>query len=141
MTNSIVGQSRARMEQIQKQNESKRMQLEMNRLLQEQLDSHEDRIGNLEDTMRVNDVQEDEVSKAVNRVVIGYLDGRDSKAYQGGSLRGRCYASINREIKSKFGIPRRAALHAKDYEKCLRFISNWILDSDLEDEISSINQN
>lgn len=141
MTNSIVGQSKDHVQQINKRNQSAHLQLQLNQLFQDQLNSHEDRLENLEDTMRVNGVQERRISDAVNRVVVGYLGGHNSKAYQDKSLRGRCYSSINREIKNKFVIPRRAELPAKDYEKCLGFINNWILDSDLEDEISSINQN
>lgn len=140
MTNSIAGQSRDRAEQIKIQNKSKDLQLQMNDLFQKQLNSHEDRLGNLEDTMRVNGVQERRITNAVNRVILGYLGGKDSKAYQDMSLRARCYSSINREIKDKFIIPRRAELPAKDYEKCLSFINNWILDSDLEREIEATNK-
>ena len=140
MTNSIVGQSKDHIQQIDKRNQSVSLQIQLNQLFQDQLNSREDRLGNLEDTMRVNGVQERRISDAVNRVVVSYLGGHKSKAYEDNSLRARCYSSINREIKNKFVIPRRAELPAKDYEKCLRFINNWILDSDLEDEISIVNK-
>lgn len=140
MTNSIVGQSKDQIRHMDIRNQSDRLQLELNRLLQDQLNNHEDRLENLEDTMRVNGVQERRISDAVNRVVVSYLGGHKSKAYEDNSIRARCYSSINREIKNKFVIPRRAELPAKDYEKCLQFINNWILDSDLEDEISSVNK-
>lgn len=139
MTNSIVGQSRDRMKQIEKQNQSKSLQIQLNELFQDQLDSHEDRIVNLEDTMRVNGVQEMKITNAVNRTVVTYLGGKSSQAYQDKSLRSRCYSSINREIKDKFGIPRRSELPAKDYERCLDFINNWILDHELVEEIGWTN--
>lgn len=140
MTNSIVGQSSERAQQLQLRNKSNQLQSQLNELMQTQLNSHEDRIENLEDTMRVNGIQEMIITNAVNNVIVSYLGGKDSKAYRDKSLRGKCYSGINREIKSKFGIPRRSELPAKDYERCLDFINHWIINNDIAIEIEVINK-
>lgn len=137
MTNSIVGQSRDRTAQIEIQNKSKDLQLQMNELFQKQLNSHENRLVNLEDTMRVNGIMEMKITKSVNRVVVSVLGGKRSKAYANHSIRGRAYSGINADIKRKFGIPRRSELPAKDYELCMEFIENWIPDAELTADIKT----
>lgn len=140
MTNSIVGQSVDHKEQSELQVQSNALQAKLNEVFQDQLTGHENRITNLEDTMRVNGIQEMKITRAVNRVVLNLLDGKSSKAYQDKSLRGRAYSSINSDIKRKFGIPRRSELPAKDYEVCMEFIEHWIPDVELAADITAISR-
>lgn len=131
MTNSIIGQSKEHAEQTDLQNQSNALQGKLNRVFQDQLTKHENRLTNLEDTMRVNGIMEMKVTRSVNRAVVTILGGKKSKVYTNRSLRGRAYSGINSDIKRKFGIPRRSELPAKDYEKCMEFIENWIPDAEL----------
>ena len=104
-----------------------------------QLKNHEERITSVEDTMRVNGVQEMKITKQVNRVVIGWLGGKESVAYQDRSLRSRVYSAINAEIKDKFGVPRRAEVPAKDYLDVMKLISNWEMSYQLKSEVANAN--
>lgn len=138
MTNSIVGKSEEHTKQEILQTQSNVLQGKLNELFQKQLTGHENRITNLEDTMRVNGIQEMKITKAVNRKVVSLLGGKSSNSYQDKSLRGRAYSSINSDIKRKFGIPRRSELPTKDYEVCMEFIEHWIPDVELAADITAI---
>lgn len=131
MTYDIVGRSREHEIQV--------AEIAIMRKMIDKMENHEYRITNLEDTMRVNGVQEKHLEHAVNKKVIKLLGGKDSNAYRNNSLRGRVYAALNKEIKRKFAIPRRSELAAKDYEKAMNLIENWLIDRELEIEIGNCN--
>lgn len=135
----IVGMSKGHVQSSDLQNESNQLQSQLNRVMQQQLDRHEDRILNLEDTMRVNGIQEQRISSAVNKVILIYLGGKNTPAYKDLSIRGKAFSGINRDIKRKFGIPRRSELPAKDYDDCMKYIQGWLMDRSLVHEIESIN--
>lgn len=135
---SIVGQSR---------DHSQSQQVIMNigeigRAIQQsanQLKNHEDRLSNLEDNMRVNGIQERNLTDNVNYVIVKFLGGKSSNAYKSKSIRGKAYSQINKEIKKKFGIPRRGELPAKEYDQAIEYIKHWMPDKDLADEIEHSN--
>lgn len=107
--------------------------------ISKQLTNHEERISSVEDTMRVNGVQEMKITKLVNRIVVQWLGGKESNAYHDKSLRSRVYSAINSDIKDRFGVPRRAEVPAKDYHDVIRMISNWELSYVLKNEIRDAN--
>lgn len=135
---SIVGQSR---------DHSQSQQVIMNigeigRAIQQsanQLKNHEDRLSNLEDNMRVNGIQERNLTDNVNYVIVKFLGGKSSNAYKSKSIRGKAYSQINKEIKKKFGIPRRGELPAKEYDQAIEYIKHWMPDKDLVNEIEQSN--
>lgn len=105
----------------------------------DQLKNHEDRLSNLEDNMRVNGIQERNLTDTVNYVVVTFLGGKNSNAYKSKRIRGKAYSQINKEIKKKFGIPRRGELPAKDYDQAIQYIKYWMPDKDLINEIEHSN--
>lgn len=90
--------------------------------------------------MRVNGIQERNLTNAVNKNIVTLLGGKKDNAYADVSLRSSAYAEINKEIKNKFGIPRRGELPAKDYQKAMHFIENWIPSDELLRGINTVNQ-
>lgn len=137
--NEIVGQSKDSEQSLQVIEQIAQIGQALTQV-SEQFTNHENRIEQLEDTMRVNGVQELRIDKAVKHKVVSYLGGKDSRAYADRSLRARTFGAINREIKLKFGIPRRAELPAKDYQQAMAFIDSWMIDKVLADEIRQVNQ-
>lgn len=105
----------------------------------QQLSKHEQRLSNVEDTMRVNGVQEKKLTDAVNRKIVTFLGGKESQAYQSHRIRSKAYSSINKDIRNKFGVPRRSEMPAKDYDASLSYIENWMPDYELKQEVMQVN--
>jgi len=137
--NTIVGKSAAHEKQVQKIGSVRELAQSVVDLT-EVAENHEFRLTELEDTMRVNGVQEQNLTKGVNQTVVALLDGKKSKAYEDRSLRSRAYSEINKEIKDKFGIPRRSELPRKDYQAAMNFIDHWIPSNDLKIDIIYLNR-
>lgn len=138
MSNSIVGQSKDT-------KQANAMILGIGQIgksitkIAEQLENHEDRLSSVEDTMRVNGIQEKKLTEKVNLIVVTTLNGKNSNAYQDKSIRGKAYSEINKRIKDKYGIPRRGELPAKDYDSAMKFIANWTPDFELKQLIKEAN--
>lgn len=130
MTNEIIGQSKDHGQQL--------AEINVMRKMLDSIENHEERISNLEDTMRVNAVQETVLTEEVNKVVVGFLQGKQMPAYQNLSIRGRAYSSINKDIRKKFGV-RRKEIPAKEYQQAVTFIRQWQPDFDLKSEINAVN--
>lgn len=130
MTQEIIGHS--------KDNSNQLKEITVMRKMLDSLENHEERISNLEDTMRVNAVQETVLTEEVNKVVVGFLNGKQAPAYQNRSLRGRAYSSINKDIRKQFGVKRKE-IPAKEYHHAVAFIKQWQPDFELRKEIQSAN--
>lgn len=131
MTNSIVGQSKDNKQSVELIEGIGNIGVAIQRIAG-QLNNHEDRLSSVEDTMRVNGIQEKKLTGIVNRVVLDTLGGKKSNAYADRSIRGKTYSEINNRIKNKYGIPRRGELPAKDYDSAMQFIENWTPDYELK---------
>lgn len=131
MTNEIIGQSKDHNYQVS--------EIGVMRKMLDTLENHEERITNLEDTMRVNAVQETKLTEEVNKKVVGFLEGKKSAAYRDNHIRGKAYSAINKDIRRTFGV-RRKELPAKDFRRAVVFIQNWQLDNELKDEIFNANR-
>ena len=131
MTNEIIGQSKDHNYQVS--------EIGVMRKMLDTLENHEERITNLEDTMRVNAVQETKLTEEVNKKVVGFLEGKKSAAYRDNHIRGKAYSAINKDIRLTFGV-RRKELPAKDFRRAVVFIQNWQLDNELKDEIFNANR-
>lgn len=138
MTNSIVGQSKDHGQSNQNIMSIGQIGLALQKSA-EQLDNHEGRLTDLEDTMRVNGIQERNLTETVNYVIVTFLGGKSSNAYKSKSLRGKAYSQLNKEIKRKFGIPRRGELPAKEYHVAIDYIKYWMPDKELVNEIEQLN--
>lgn len=138
MTNSIVGQSKDNKQSVELIEGIGNIGVAIQRIAG-QLNNHEDRLSNVEDTMRVNGIQEKKLTGIVNKVVLDTLGGKKSNAYADRSIRGKTYSEINNRIKNKYGIPRRGELPAKDYDSAMQFIENWTPDYELKHLIIKAN--
>ena len=132
MTQEVIGQSKDHGKQLK--------EIYVMRKMLDSIENHEECITNLEDTMRVNAVQETVLTEEVNKVVVGFLQGKQAPAYQNRSLRGRAYSSINKDIRKQFGVKRKE-IPAKEYQKAVVFIRQWEPDFELRQEIQSENAN
>ncbi|CYV66428.1 TPA: ORF6C domain-containing protein [Streptococcus suis] len=130
MTNEIIGRSKDHGNQI--------AEIAVMRKMLDSIENHEERITNLEDTMRVNAVQETVLTDEVNKVVLAFLDGKQAPAYKDRSIRGRAYSAINKDIRKRFGV-RRKEIPAKEYQEAVVFIRQWQPDFELKSEISAVN--
>ncbi|MBY5027538.1 ORF6C domain-containing protein [Streptococcus suis] len=130
MTNEIIGRSKDHGKQI--------AEIAVMRRMLDSIENHEERITNLEDTMRVNAVQETVLTDEVNKVVLAFLDGKQAPAYKDRSIRGRAYSAINKDIRKRFGV-RRKEIPAKEYQEAVVFIRQWQPDFELKSEISAVN--
>lgn len=130
MTQEIIGQS--------KDHGVQKREITVMRKMLDSIENHEERITNLEDTMRVNAVQEMVLTEEVNKVVVGFLDGKQAPAYQNRSLRGRAYSAINKDIRKQFGVKRKE-IPAKEYKQAVLFIRQWKPDFELRSEIQTVN--
>lgn len=139
MTNSIVGKSRENNSSMELIKGIGDIGVAIQKIAG-QLDNHEDRLANVEDTMRVNGIQEKKLTGIVNKVVVMTLGGKESNAYSDKSIRGKAYSEINNRIKNKYGIPIRGELPAKDYDSAMQFIENWSPDYELKQSIKEANQ-
>lgn len=139
MTNSIVGKSKENNQSVKLIKGIEDIGVAIQQIAG-QLDNHEDRLASVEDTMRVNGIQEKKLTEIVNKVVVSTLGGKKSNAYSDKRIRGKAYSEINTRIKNKYGIPRRGELPAKDYDSAMRFIENWTPDYELKQSIKEANE-
>lgn len=138
MTNSIVGQSKdhkVTAENIQQTD----VLIDTLQSLNKSIANHEERIVRVEDTMRVNGIQEQKLTESVNRVVVSVLGGKKSQAYADNSVRSKAYSEINKRIKRQFGVPRRGEVPAKNYQECMELIAGWKPEYDLQQIIKAAN--
>lgn len=130
IVHSIVGQSRDHGHQIS--------EIGVMRKMLDSLENHEERITNLEDTMRVNAVQESILTEEVNKVAVRFMSGKQAPAYKDRSIRGRVYSAINTDIRRQFGV-RRREIPAKEFQYAVDFIRGWMPNVELRGEIQTAN--
>jgi Rha family phage regulatory protein len=112
---------------------SMKLSLEAN----ETLEQHNERITNLENTMRIDGGQEFHIRKKANQVVIEALGGKKTTAYE--QLSRKAFSEFWREFKNHFNLPRYGDLPKKNFEEALRFIGMWQPSTALRIEIQNIN--
>lgn len=131
MSNEIIGQSR--------DHENALSELNVMRKMLDSIENHEYRISNLEDTMRINAVQESKLTEEVNSRVVGHLGGKQSNAYRNNSIRGKAYSEINKAIRKRFDV-RRREIPAKEFKNAVAFIQDWKPEKELEQTIFEANR-
>ena len=125
MTNEIIGKSAS--------SEQSLSEISVMRKMLDSIENHEHRITNLEDTMRVNAVQENMLTEEVNKKIVGF------PAYRDNHIRGKAYSDINHAIRKHFGV-RRREIPAKNFHDAVSFIRRWSISPELKDEIFNANQ-
>lgn len=128
----IVGQSRDQMKDLQEGDQ-------ISFLINQRLNRHNDRISALEDTMRVNSVQERRLANAKRRNIVDILGGKQSKAYNDNRMRSKVFSAFHNNYKNSFQIPLIAEVPAKDFEAALDYSKDWTPDYDLRKEIAYLN--
>lgn len=116
------------------------IQKKRNALLQGLVDSVSDldeRVADLEDTMRISGVQELKIHEAGTLSVIKALGGKETPAYK--KLSRKAFASIWGEYKHYFGVPRYGELPAKQYQEGMDFVSSWQPKQELRMDIKELN--
>lgn len=104
----------------------KEQRIEMLKLsleLEEKSQEHDQRITNLEETMRIDGGQEFQIRKKANQIVVEALGGKESPAYK--ELGRKAFSEFWRDFKGHFNLPRYGDLPKKKFEDGLRFIGMW----------------
>lgn len=96
---------------------------EMMRIQLGMIDSHEERIKNLENTMVIDYGQQQVIGRAVNKVVIEALGGKGTEAYR--ALSKKVFAECNRDIKEIFNVNSRCNIPRNKFEEALEYIKGW----------------
>ncbi len=112
--------------------------LEILKMTVNELTSHDERITNLEETMRIDGAQEHTLNKKGRQVVVESLGGKASPAYK--NMAFKVFSAFWRDFKNHFEIPRYGDLPKKKYEEGLRFIGLWEPSTSLKIEIDSYNR-
>ena len=102
------------------------------------LDNLDNRVSNLEDTMRINGTQEFEIHKLGTKAVIKALGGKETKAYK--QMSKKVCAMMWREYKECFNVPRYGELPAKQFKDGLRFVTDWEPKQEVKMAIQDINE-
>ncbi|MDC3414303.1 ORF6C domain-containing protein [Terrihalobacillus insolitus] len=112
---------------------SMKLSLEAN----EAIEQHDQRITNLEETMRIDGGQEHILNKKGKQVVMEALGGKSSPAYK--NMAFKVFSAFWRDFKNHFEIPRYGDLPKKKFEDGLRFIGMWQPSTSLKIEIEEAN--
>lgn len=102
------------------------------------IEKHDERLTSLEETMRIDGVQEYQINQLGKKKVIKSLGGYKSPAYQ--MLSSKLFARFWRDFKQHFMIPRYSELPKKRFDEAIEFISVWQPDTSTRLEIQSANR-
>lgn len=97
----------------------------------------DDRVTNLEDTMRVSGVQEQQLRSAVNSHVMKIIGGKDAPAY--GKLSSSVFQQCWHDFKRYFQIPRYGELPRIKFDEGIRYIEAWLPNTETRLEIANQN--
>lgn len=97
----------------------------------------DDRVTNLEDTMRVSGVQEQQLRMAVNKHVLQIIGGKDAPAY--GKLSSSVFQQCWHDFKRYFQIPRYGELPRIKFDEGIRYIEAWLPNTETRLEIANQN--
>lgn len=126
---SIVGKSKG--------HEVSKTNINALKVITDELENHDDRLSNLEDTMRINGVQEQKIKEAGTRAVMKSLGGKKTPAYK--KLARSAFSKMWNEFKHYFEIPRYGELPAKQYQEGIEFAATWEPNQELKMDIKRLN--
>lgn len=105
---------------------------------EEKIEIHDKRISLLEESMRIDGIQERKIQNKGNQIVIEFLGGKNSPAYK--KISRKAFSELWRDFKNHFMIPRFSELPKKQFEEGLRFIGMWQPSTSLRIDIENTNQ-
>lgn len=112
--------------------------LEILQMTVNELTTHDKRITNLEENMRIDGVQEHKINKLGKKQVIKSLGGYKSPAYK--KMSSKVFARFWRDFKNHFMIPRYGELPRVQFDEGIEFIKAWQPDTSTRLKIDSYNK-
>lgn len=108
--------------------------------LYERVDKVETKIETLENDMPLYGCEIEEVSQHVRRKAVSVLGGKDSEAYNDGSIRSLVFSDIYTQLKREYGlVTSYKAIKRKYLADVHEFIDSYELPRALEEQISDAN--
>jgi len=124
--------------EMEKQIVKPKSNLEILQMTISELTTHDERITQLEDTMRIDGVQEHRINKLGKQAVMKALGGYQSPAYK--QMSSRVFARFWRDFKNHFLLPRYSELPKKQFDEAVEFIKEWQPDTTTRMEIKAFNK-
>lgn len=112
--------------------------LEILQMTVNELTTHDKRIKNLEENMRISGVQEFQIRKLANQRVVRSLGGSEAPAYE--KLSNKAFSRFWRDFKDHFMIPRYGELPRVKFDDAVEFIDAWQPDTSTRLEIKAANR-
>ena len=94
-------------------------------LLDQRTVQQEARLTALENTMTVDYSQQQALKKAVGRVVVEALGGKEAPAYCDPHVRGKLFSECNRDVQDWFRVNSVCNVPRKDFDKAVEYIQRW----------------
>lgn len=108
--------------------------------LYERVDKVETKIETLENDMPLYGCEIEEVSQHVRRKAVSVLGGKDSEAYNDGSIRSLVFSDIYTQLKREYGlVTSYKSIKRKYLADVHEFIDSYELPRALEEQINDIN--
>ena len=108
--------------------------------LYERVDRVETKIETLENDMPLYGCEIEEVSQHVRRKAVSVLGGKDSEAYNDGSIRSLVFSDIYTQLKREYGlVTSYKSIKRKYLEDVHEFIDSYELPRALEEQINDAN--
>lgn len=124
--------------QMEKQIVKPKSNLEILQMTVSELTTHDKRITNLEENMRIDGVQEHRINKLGKQAVMKALGGYKSPAYQ--EMSSKVFARFWRDFKNHFMLPRYSELPRIKFDEAIEFIEVWQPDTSTRLEIDAHNR-
>lgn len=86
-------------------------------------DEHEERISKLENTMNLDNGQQQTLKKAVNKRVVSVLGGTKSNAYK--QMGKKVFSECNRDIQDYFNVSSRNNVPRLRFQEALEYVEAW----------------
>lgn len=124
--------------QITENPNSRKLLLETALAHEKKFEKHDERLSNLENTMRIDGVQEFRIRKLANQKVVKALGGKDAPAYK--ELSNKAFSRFWRDFKDHFMIPRYGELPKVQFDEGIDFINAWQPDTSTRLKIDAANK-
>lgn len=111
-----------------------------NEELNERVEKVEDKLDSLENDMPLYGCEIEELKNHISRRAISILDGKNSEAYKGASIRGTVYKDIYRQLKREYGYASSyKSLKRKYLADAHEFVDCYAAPTYLQEQITDAN--
>lgn len=104
------------------------------------LEDHSEQIDYLKNEQPINREVNYHLSKRRNKVIIGFLGGKDSPAYQDAEFRASVYKEYERDFKDYFKIRAYGDLPKKDAQRAIDYCDEWEPSTNTKRHIRYLNE-